>query len=51
VKCLAFFGGVFGFFMFWQSDNPASAPPRWSVTDLKGQTQFNSMEASVRIRL
>jgi len=25
VKCLAFFGGVFGFFMFWQSGNPDSA--------------------------
>jgi len=22
VKCLAVFGGVFGFFMFWQSGNP-----------------------------
>ena len=22
---LAFFGGVFGFFMFWQSGNPGSA--------------------------
>jgi len=24
VKCLAFFGVVFGFFMFWQSGNPVT---------------------------
>jgi len=27
---LAFFGGVFGFFMFWQSGNPDNRVSDWS---------------------
>jgi len=35
---LAFFGGVFGFLMFWQSGNPECACRRSAVVRLAGST-------------